>query len=86
MTMLSRPWQQSLDSTTNASGVAFYFTSTAYNAPVQAALSCFHGPLVESSFNVMGEIMDKSTTNMDIETYCALQTVKMAVQASGKTA
>ena len=43
---------------------------------VTAALSVFHGPCVESSFNVMGDAMDKKSSQMNMETYSSLQDVK----------
>ena len=36
---------------------------------VIAALSVFHGLRVESSFNVMGDVMDKKSSQMNMETY-----------------
>ena len=47
---------------------------------VKAAMSIFHGPLVESSFNVMGNIIDQRSTSMNISTFSAVQTVKYAVK------
>ena len=46
---------------------------------VKAAMSIFHGPLVESSFNVMGNIIDQRSTSMNISTFSAVQTVKYAL-------
>ena len=48
-------------------------------------LSCFHGPLVESAFSEMGDILTKKT-NMDLETYSAMQTVKTTLQTRKLTA
>lgn len=48
-------------------------------------LSCFHGPLVESSFSVMSYLMNEGKCSMDIETYAAMQTVKYALLAKDKT-
>ena len=39
-----------------------------------AAFSCFHGPLVESSFNNMGNIMDPKRSKMNMGTYNAYLT------------
>ena len=46
---------------------------------VRAVLSIFHGPRVESSFSTMGDIIDKKSERMDIETYAAIQTIKYAL-------
>ncbi|KAK6171890.1 hypothetical protein SNE40_018313 [Patella caerulea] len=43
---------------------------------VAAALSIFHGPQVESSFNLMGDIMDPKSSRLNVETFNSLQTVK----------
>jgi len=40
-----------------------------------AVCSVFHGPLVESSFNTMGDIMDPKSSNTSVDTYAAIQTV-----------
>ncbi|KAK5859308.1 hypothetical protein PBY51_003385 [Eleginops maclovinus] len=42
---------------------------------VKAALSIFHGALVESSFSVMGTIIHQRSTSMKISTLSAVQTV-----------
>ena len=39
-----------------------------------AALTVFHGPRVESSFSVMGDVMDKKSVQMNVPTYSAIQT------------
>ena len=41
-----------------------------------AALTVFHGPRVESSFSVMGDVMDKKSGRMNVSAYSAIQTVK----------
>ena len=41
-----------------------------------AVLTCFHGPLVKSSFNIMGDLMGGRNFRMEQPTYSALQTVK----------
>jgi len=46
-------------------------------------LSCFHGPQVESSFNVMGDILNSRTGRMKIETYSAIQSTKYSLANSG---
>lgn len=43
---------------------------------VFAALSIFHGPLVEGSFSVMNDIMDKQANRMDAKLYSAYATVR----------
>ena len=46
---------------------------------VRAVLSIFHGPRVESSFSTMGDIINKKSGRMNIETYAAIQTIKYAL-------
>ena len=46
-----------------------------------AALSVFHGARVESSFNVMGDVMDKKSSQMNMETYSSFQDVKYGLKA-----
>lgn len=46
----------------------------ALSQAVKAALSIFHGPLVESSFSGMGNIIDPKSTSMKISTFSAVQT------------
>ena len=48
---------------------------------VIAVLSNFHGPRVESSFNVMGDVLDKKSGRMNMSTYSAIQTVKYGLKA-----
>ncbi|KAK5871859.1 hypothetical protein PBY51_012600 [Eleginops maclovinus] len=52
---------------------------------VKAALSIFHGALVESSFSVMGTIIDQRSTSMKISTLSAVQTVKDTLQTRNQT-
>ena len=49
------------------------------------AMSIFHGPHVESSFNIMGDIMDDTSSRMNIETYSSIQTVKYSLRAKEQT-
>ena len=49
-----------------------------------ATLTCFHGPQVESSFSMMGDILDSRSGRMNIETYGAIQTVKYHLKAREK--
>lgn len=68
---------------------AHVFESSKYPAlckVVKGALSIFHGPLVESSFNSMGDIINPKSTNMSIPTFNAIQTVKYTLKASNKMA
>ncbi|GBL66512.1 hypothetical protein AVEN_259786-1 [Araneus ventricosus] len=51
---------------------------------VRAILSCFHGPQVESSFSMMGDVLDKESGNMKIETFSAIQTVKYRLSSQNK--
>ena len=46
-----------------------------------AALTVFHGPRVESSFSVMGDVMDKKSGRMNVSTYSAIQHVKYSLAA-----
>ena len=47
---------------------------------VIGGLSVFHGPLVESSFNTMGNILDSHSTRMDIATHDAFQTARYSLR------
>ncbi|KAG1714060.1 Neuroguidin [Nymphon striatum] len=51
----------------------------------KAIMSCFHGPLVESSFNLMQDILDTRSGRMKIETFNAFQTVKYSITAQKKS-
>lgn len=55
-------------------------------AAAKGLLSCFHGPIVESSFSEMSDVLCKQKSNMDIETYMAIQTVKSTLAAKKQTA
>ena len=46
-----------------------------------AALTVFHGPRVESSFSVMGDVMDKKSGRLNVSTYSVIQTVKYSLAA-----
>ena len=41
--------------------------------------SIFHGPCVESSFSMIGNILAKQSELMNVDTYSAIQTVKYKV-------
>ncbi|PVD25538.1 hypothetical protein C0Q70_13194 [Pomacea canaliculata] len=43
-------------------------------------------PIVESTFSEMGKILSKEKTNMDVDTYMAMQTVKSRLATAKKTA
>ena len=49
---------------------------------VEGVLSIFHGPQVESSFSVMGDVIDPKSSRMDIKTYDAIQSVKYTLRGS----
>ena len=51
-----------------------------------ALLSCFHGPLVESSFSSMSEILDCYSARTSIETFSAIQDVRHYLSAREVTA
>ena len=60
------------------------FSSGRYNTlarVVKPVLSIFHGPAIESSFNIMGDIMDTRSSRMNVETYSSFQTVKYALRS-----
>ena len=68
---------------------AAVFASNKYSAlskMVWALLSCFHGPQVESSFSIMGDVMGKQSGNMNIEIFSAIQTVKYKLSSQNKSA
>lgn len=51
-----------------------------------ALVTCFHGPSVESSFNVMGDVLDGRSTRMLVDTYSSIQCVKYALRSTHKSA
>ena len=53
---------------------------------VCALLSCFHSPAVESSFNVMGDIIDVKSANTTVQTYASYQAVKYHLKSANKNA
>ena len=53
---------------------------------VLALCTIFHGPTVESCFNIMGDIINPRTSRMSISLYNAYQTVKYHLHAHGKSA
>ena len=52
----------------------------------KAILTCFHGPQVEGSFNVMGDVLDSRSSNMNISSFSSIQTVKYTLRSKEKTA
>ena len=42
-------------------------------------LSIFHGPCVETFFSIKGEVIDKKSNKMQVETYSAIQSVMVLV-------
>lgn len=53
---------------------------------VKALLSCFHGPQVESAFNLMGDVLDSRSHRLRMETYSSVMSVKYNLRSSRKTA
>lgn len=53
---------------------------------VKALLSLFTGPLVEGSFNIMNNNIEKDRVRLNIETYEGLAIIKSHMKATGKTA
>ena len=50
------------------------------------AASIFHGPIVESSFSLMNNVIDQRSGNVNISTFNVIQTVKYTLQSREKTA
>ena len=46
-----------------------------------ALLTIFHGPRVESSSIVLGDVMDKKSGRINMSTHSAIQTVKYSLNA-----
>jgi hypothetical protein len=53
---------------------------------VKSVLSCFHGPQVESSFNIMNDVIDSKSGRINIETYSAIQNVKYGLKSAEMSA
>ncbi|XP_053397560.1 uncharacterized protein LOC128556423 [Mercenaria mercenaria] len=51
-----------------------------------AMCTVFHGPMVESSFNIMGDIIDPKSANTSVELYGAIQSVKYHLKARDTSA
>ena len=56
------------------------------NHVVRGALSIYYGPMVESSFSAMGDIITNKSTKMSMATYNAIQTTKYALRSRSHTA
>lgn len=52
---------------------------------VKAVLTCFHGPHVESAFNLMGNIMTENRTSLNIESLDSVQTIKYYLLSKNNT-
>lgn len=53
---------------------------------VRSILSCFHGPQVESSFNIMNDVIDSKSGRINIDTYNSIQNVKYSLKSADKSA
>ncbi|KAK7467875.1 hypothetical protein BaRGS_00036880, partial [Batillaria attramentaria] len=53
---------------------------------VKGLLTVFSGPIVESSFNIMGDIVEEDRTALTVEHYEALAVIKQRLCALGQTA
>ena len=51
-----------------------------------ALLSCFHGPQVESTFSIMGQVLDPQSSRLNVTSLSAIQTIKYSLKASGESA
>ena len=47
---------------------------------VTGIFSIFHSPRVEPSFNVMGDIIEKKSQRINLETYSAIQDIKYGLK------
>ncbi|XP_060758384.1 uncharacterized protein LOC132869046 [Neoarius graeffei] len=84
----TRAYQHSLMEKMLSAGGQMFDTGRypALTKTAQAALSVFHGPLIESSFSYMSEIIDSKSGSMSISTLSAIQTVKHTMLTQKKTA
>ena len=48
-----------------------------------ATLTCFHGPMVEGCFNLMGDVMDAKSSRLGVNSLDSLQTVKSHLASQG---
>ena len=51
----------------------------------KAVLSIFHGPQVESSFNLMKDVLGRKAGSMDISTFSSIQTCKYFLKCKEQT-
>ncbi|GBN16165.1 hypothetical protein AVEN_51406-1 [Araneus ventricosus] len=54
---------------------------TSLSKMVKAVISCFHGPQVEGTFNIMSDLIDRRPGRMHIETYSSIQSVKYKIMS-----
>ncbi|GBN08435.1 hypothetical protein AVEN_128656-1 [Araneus ventricosus] len=59
---------------------------TSLSKMVKAVISCFHGPRVEGTFNIMLDLIDKRSGRMHIETYSSIQSVKYKMMTKEQSA
>ena len=52
---------------------------------VHTLLSCFLCPVVESSFSIMGNVMDETMNRLNIESLSAIQTIKYWLSAKNQS-
>lgn len=52
---------------------------------IKSVLSCFHGPAVESTFNVMNNIMTEKRSSLNIESLDSIQTIKYYLKSVNKS-
>ena len=67
-------------------GVIKHFGLHYLGQVVKAVLCIFHGPVVESSFNIMGDVIDSRSGRMSMATFNAYHTARFALAATGKSA
>ena len=53
---------------------------------VKTTLCIFYGPRVESSFNLMDDIVDKRSTKINVDTFSSIQTIKYGLKARNRDA
>ena len=51
---------------------------------LKACMSYFHGPQVESSFNIMSDVIDIKSGNLSMKTLDAYQTIRYGLSAVGR--
>lgn len=52
---------------------------------IKACLTCFHGPMIESAFNFMDNIITDTRTSLKIDSLDAVQTVKYYLMSTNST-